>query len=122
MARARATAASCVLFDRSFTVDFLRVIFEAGAPLPGANAQIAEQVAAFRAKLQENGWAELWSKIAAVQHGLFGVQTDRMLIEENAFRPEYRATWAAVVKVKIGSCRDYMQPGVSRESEFIGQV
>ncbi|CAK9094122.1 unnamed protein product [Durusdinium trenchii] len=75
------------------------VIFEAGAPLPGANAQIAEQVAAFRAKLQENGWAELWSKIAAVQHGLFGVQTDRMLIEENAFRLEM--TVAGYVPVPI---------------------
>ena len=69
MARAEAVSAQVLQFDRSMTVDFMRDILSEAVPPQSANIQINEQVAAFRAKVHENGLEDFFKKQAAIQNG-----------------------------------------------------
>ena len=65
---------------------------------------------------------DLWRKIAVVQHGIFNVETDRLLLDECCFLPAVRSNPAALVKVKLRSCMNYNQAAaVRRETEWLGQ-
>ena len=101
----------------------MRDVLAEAVPAQSTNIQVNEQIAAFRAKVAENGLEDLFKKQAAIQKGLFGITTDRIRLDELSLRPVFKGNSATILKLKRRSCTDYNGPAGGRSEEaWIGQA
>ena len=101
MARSEAFASQALLFDRSMSVEFIRDVLAEAVPALCPNIQINEQIAAFRAKVAENGLEDLFKKMAAIQHGLFGIKLDKVRLDEPSLKPSFKNTPGSILEEEL---------------------